>query len=83
MKRCKSKGLCCGAGGAQMFKEEEKGDKRINMERADEALETKSDFVASACPFCNTMMTDGIKNRSEEVKIEVLDIAEIVAQAIQ
>jgi Fe-S oxidoreductase len=75
--------LCCGAGGAQMFKEEEKGDKRINMERADEAIETKSDFVASACPFCNTMMTDGIKNRSEEVKTEVLDIAEIVAQAIQ
>ena len=80
MKRCKSKGLCCGAGGAQMFKEEEKGDKRINMERADEAIETKSDFVASACPFCNTMMTDGIKNRSEEVKTEVLDIAEIALQ---
>ena len=83
MKRCKSKGLCCGAGGAQMFKEEEKGDKRINTERADEALETKSDFVASACPFCNTMMTDGIKNRDEEVKTEVLDIAEIIAKAIQ
>jgi heterodisulfide reductase subunit D len=83
MKRCKSKGLCCGAGGAQMFKEEEKGDKRINTERADEAIETKASMVASACPFCNTMMTDGIKNRNEEVKMEVLDIAEIVAQAIQ
>jgi Fe-S oxidoreductase len=83
MKRCKSKGLCCGAGGAQMFKEEEKGDKRINTERADEAIETNSDFVASACPFCNTMMTDGIKNRNEEVKTEVLDIAEMIAKAIQ
>jgi Fe-S oxidoreductase len=83
MKRCKSKGLCCGAGGAQMFKEEEKGDKRINTERAEEAIETNSDFVASACPFCNTMMTDGIKNRTEEVKTEVLDIAEMIAKAIQ
>ena len=83
MKRCKSKGLCCGAGGAQMFKEEEKGDKRINTERADEAIETKASMVASACPFCNTMMTDGIKNRDEEVNTEVLDIAEIIAKAIQ
>ncbi|MEY3539236.1 MAG: hypothetical protein RL188_653 [Bacteroidota bacterium] len=83
MRRCKSKGLCCGAGGAQMFKEEEKGTVRINMDRADEAIETKADLVASACPFCNTMMTDGIKNRNEEVNTEVLDIAEIIAQAIQ
>ena len=83
MRRCKSKGLCCGAGGAQMFKEEEKGTSRVNMERADEAIETKAAFVASACPFCNTMMTDGIKNRDEEVKTEVLDIAEIIAKAIQ
>jgi len=83
MKRCKSKGLCCGAGGAQMFKEEEKGDKRVNMERADEAIETKTDFVASACPFCNTMLTDGIKNRTEEINTEVLDIAEIIAKAMQ
>ena len=83
MKRCKSKGLCCGAGGAQMFKEEEKGDKRVNMERADEAIETKSDFVASACPFCNTMLTDGIKNRNEEVNTEVLDIAEMIVKAMQ
>ena len=82
MKRCKSKGLCCGAGGAQMFKEEEKGDKRVNTERAEEAIATDAAFVASACPFCNTMLTDGIKNRSEEVKTEVLDIAEIIAKAI-
>ena len=83
LKRCRTNGLCCGAGGAQMFKEEEKGDKRVNMERADEAIETKSDFVASACPFCNTMLTDGIKNRNEEVNTEVLDIAEMIAKAIQ
>ena len=83
MKRSKANGLCCGAGGAQMFKEEEKGDKRINTERADEAIETKASMVASACPFCNTMMTDGIKNRNEEVKMDVLDTAEIVAQAIK
>jgi len=83
MKRCKSNGLCCGAGGAQMFKEEEKGDQRINTERANEALETKSNCVASACPFCNTMLTDGINNRTETTNTSVLDIAEIVAQAIQ
>jgi len=65
-----------------MFKEEEKGDKRVNMERADEAIETKADFVASACPFCNTMLSDGIKNRAEQIKTEVLDIAEIIAKAI-
>jgi Fe-S oxidoreductase len=82
MKRCKSKGLCCGAGGAQMFKEEEKGNLRINIERADEAIETKADIVASACPFCNTMLSDGIKNREEQVNTEVLDIAEIIAKAI-
>jgi heterodisulfide reductase subunit D len=82
MKRCKSKGLCCGAGGAQMFKEEEKGDKRVNTERTDEAIETKADFVASACPFCNTMLNDGIKNRDEQTNTQVLDIAEIIAKAI-
>jgi Fe-S oxidoreductase len=66
-----------------MFKEEEKGDKRVNRERADEAIETKSDFVASACPFCNTMLTDGIKNRDEELNTDVLDIAEMIAKAMQ
>ncbi len=79
---CKSKGLCCGAGGAQMFKEEEKGITRVNMERADEAIETKADFVASACPFCNTMMTDGVKNSNKEDEVQVLDIAELVAASI-
>lgn len=83
MKRCKSKGLCCGAGGAQMFKEEEKGEKRINTERAEEARATATDFVASACPFCNTMIADGLKVEETEKDPEVLDIAEIIAKAIQ
>ena len=83
MKRCKSKGLCCGAGGAQMFKEEEKGDRRINTERSEEARATATDFVASACPFCNTMISDGLKIGETEKDPEVLDIAEIIAKAIQ
>ncbi len=81
MKRCKSKGLCCGAGGAQMFKEPEKGNKDINIERTEDALEVSPDFIATGCPFCNTMMTDGIKNKEKESEIEVLDIAEMIAQA--
>ena len=81
MKRCKSKGLCCGAGGAQMFKEPEKGNKDINIERTEDALEISPDFIATGCPFCNTMMTDGIKNKEKESEIEVLDIAEMIAQA--
>ena len=80
MKRCKSNALCCGAGGAQMFKEAEKGDKEIFIERTEEALETRSDIIATGCPFCNTMMTDGIKNKEKE-KISVMDIAELVARA--
>ena len=79
MKRCKSNGLCCGAGGAQMFKEEEKGDIRINLERANEALATGASVIAAACPFCNTMMTDGVKNSNKEDEVQVLDIAELVA----
>lgn len=79
MKRCKSNGLCCGAGGAQMFKEEEKGSVRINEERADEALSTGANIIASACPFCNTMLTDGVKNREKENEVQVLDLAELVA----
>ncbi len=63
MKSCKSKGLCCGAGGAQMFKDAEAGDKEVNIERTEEAIETQPDIIAAACPFCNTMMTDGIKNK--------------------
>ncbi|HVX49790.1 MAG TPA: (Fe-S)-binding protein [Chitinophagaceae bacterium] len=79
MKRCRSKGLCCGAGGAQMFKEDEPGNKRINIERADEALSLKPGIIASACPFCNTMLTDGVKNREMEQDVKVLDIAELIA----
>lgn len=82
MKRCKTKGLCCGAGGAQMFKEEEKGSTRVNWERTAEAIETKASIVASACPFCNTMLTDGIKVKEKEGEVQVLDIAELIAQSI-
>jgi len=81
MKRCKSKGLCCGAGGAQMFKEPETGDKDINIERTEEALETKPSIIAAACPFCNTMMTDGVKAKEKETDIKVMDIAEMIANA--
>lgn len=81
MKRCRTKGLCCGAGGAQMFKEDEPGEKRINMERIEDAVETGANVVASACPFCMTMMTDGIKGKQKEEAIQNLDIAEIVAKA--
>ena len=83
MKRCRSNGLCCGAGGAQMFKEEEKGTTRINIERANEALETGAHIIASACPFCNTMMTDGVKNSNKEEDVQVLDIAELVATSME
>ena len=81
MKRCKQKGLCCGAGGAQMFKEAEKGDKEINIKRTEEALETKPDIIAAGCPFCNTMLTDGVKNKKKEDEIKVMDIAELINQA--
>jgi heterodisulfide reductase subunit D len=83
MKRCKSNGLCCGAGGAQMFKEEEKGDLRINIERTKEALLTGASIIASACPFCNTMLSDGVKNEEKENEVEVMDIAELVAASMQ
>ncbi len=82
MKRCKSNGLCCGAGGAQMFKEEEKGDVRINIERSNEAIATGASVIAAACPFCNTMLTDGVKNKEKEDDVQVLDIAELVAASI-
>jgi len=81
MKRCKRNGLCCGAGGAQMFKEPEKGTKDINIERTEDALEVKPDIIATGCPFCNTMMTDGIKNKEKENEIKVLDIVELIANA--
>jgi len=81
MKRCKSNGLCCGAGGAQMFKDAEKGEKEIFVERTEEALETAPDLIATGCPFCNTMMTDGIKNKEKEKSVRVMDIAELIADA--
>jgi len=81
MKRCKTNGLCCGAGGAQMFKEAEKGNKEVNIERTEDALEVKPNVIATGCPFCNTMMTDGVKNFEKEDEIEVLDVAELIAQA--
>lgn len=80
MKRAKAKGLCCGAGGGQMFKEEEKGKLRVNQERTEDAVESGADVVAVACPFCNTMMTDGIKGKELQDKVKVLDIAELIAQ---
>ena len=81
MKRCRTKGLCCGAGGAQMFKEAEAGNKEVNIERTEDALETRPDVIATGCPFCNTMMTDGVKNFNKEGEIQTLDIAELIAQA--
>lgn len=83
MKRCRSKGLCCGAGGAQMFKEEEKGSTRINFERGHEAVSTGASVIASNCPFCMTMLTDGVKEAGKEEEVKVLDIAEMVAQNMQ
>ncbi|MEO9892497.1 (Fe-S)-binding protein [Aurantibacter sp.] len=81
MKSCRKKGLCCGAGGAQMFKEAEKGDKEVNIERTEQALETKPEIIAAACPFCNTMITDGVKNKEKEASVGVMDIAELIASA--
>ncbi len=81
MRKCKSKGLCCGAGGAQMFKEPEPGNKDVNVERTEQALETKPEIIAAGCPFCNTMMTDGIKSKEKEDSIEVMDVAEMIASA--
>src|SRR6188768_2093722 len=81
MKRCKTTGLCCGAGGAQMFKEPEKGNKDINVERSEEALTHQPDVIAVGCPFCMTMMTDGVKNFNKENDVEVRDIAELIASS--
>lgn len=81
MKSCKTRGLCCGAGGAQMFKESEPGNKDVNIERTEQALEIKPDIIAAGCPFCNTMMTDGVKNKEKEASIAVMDIAELIASA--
>lgn len=81
MRNCKSKGLCCGAGGAQMFKESEQGVKEINIERTEQALEVTPDIIAAACPFCNTMMADGVKTKEKEAVLPVKDIAELIAEA--
>lgn len=81
MKNCKSRGLCCGAGGAQMFKEAEKGDKEINIKRTEEALETNTEIIAAACPFCNSMLSDGIKNKELENEVVLMDVAELIANA--
>ncbi|MFK8267050.1 (Fe-S)-binding protein [Capnocytophaga cynodegmi] len=81
MKKSKKRSLCCGAGGTQMFKEPEKGDKDINILRTEQALETQPNIIATACPFCNTMLTDGIKFKEKESSIEVLDIAELLYEA--
>src|SRR3982751_1103974 len=82
MKRCRKFGMCCGAGGAQMFKEEEKGSTRINLERSAEAIETGAQVVAAACPFCNTMLTDGVKAAEKEADVRVMDVAELVAMCL-
>ena len=81
MKRCKTNGLCCGAGGAQMFKEPEKGDKDINIERVEEALSLNPNIIAAGCPFCMTMLSDGVKHFEKENEVQVLDLAEITAKA--
>ena len=81
MKRCKSRGLCCGAGGAQMFKEPEAGTKDINIERTEEAIELKPNIIAAGCPFCNTMLTDGVKGKDKESEVQVMDVAEMIANA--
>jgi heterodisulfide reductase subunit D len=82
MKRCRSNGLCCGAGGAQMFKEEEKGTTRINFERTGEAINTGASVIAAACPFCNTMLTDGVKHAEKEESVRVADISELIAESL-
>ena len=81
MKRSRANGLCCGAGGAQMFKEPEKGNKDINIERTEDALATQPEIIAAGCPFCNTMLTDGIKHKEKESDVKIYDIAELIANA--
>jgi heterodisulfide reductase subunit D len=83
MKRCRTTGLCCGAGGAQMFKEPEKGKKDINVERAEEAIATNAKTIATACPFCMTMMSDGVKNKEKETEVKVKDLAELIAESME
>ncbi len=82
MKRNRSKALCCGAGGGQMFKEAEKGNKEVFIERTEDALKTKAEIIATACPFCMTMMTDGLKYKNKENEIKNYDLAELIVQAL-
>jgi len=74
--------LCCGAGGGQMFKEAEKGEKEVFIERTEEALRTGADIIATACPYCMVMMTDGIKYKNKEDSVKAYDIAELVAMTL-
>ncbi len=78
MKRCKTNGLCCGAGGAQMWKEDEPGKKRINIERSEEALATGANIIAANCPFCLTMLSDGVKAKEKQEEVMVYDLAELI-----
>lgn len=82
MKRSRQNGLCCGAGGAQMWKEDEPGDKRINTERVEEALAIDPDVLAVNCPFCLTMLTDGVKTKEKEERVMVLDLSELIVQQL-
>lgn len=81
MKRSRAKGFCCGAGGAQMFKEAEPGNREVNVERSEEALALQPDIIAVGCPFCTTMMTDGVKHFEKEDSVKVMDVAEMIAAA--
>jgi len=83
MRRNKSFALCCGAGGGQMFKEAEKGEKEVFIERTEDALETGADIIATACPYCMVMMTDGIKYKNKEESVKAYDIAELVAMGLE
>jgi len=78
MKRSKNQALCCGAGGGQMFKEAEKGDREVFIERTEDALMVKANIIATACPYCMTMMTDGIKYKNREEDMKNYDIAELI-----
>ena len=82
MKRSRQRGFCCGAGGAQMFKDAERGNKDVNIERTEEALAMKPDVIATGCPFCMTMMTDGVKHFDKEAEVKVQDVAELIANAL-
>ena len=82
MKSCKEKALCCGAGGAQMFKESEKGNQEINIKRTKQAINTNAKIIAAGCPFCNTMLSDGIKSESENMDVKVMDISQIIDDSV-